>query len=506
MALDVSEPGSPGAMFMQLLKALAAKQDRINLLWKYYDGDHPLPHGADRATELYRNFQKKARSNYVGLVTDSVLERLEITGFRAGKDDSGAPGTPKNDAATWAVWQANSLDSDADLVHLNALVTGEGYVMVGPNADDTTSPLITSEDPGLVHCAWDPIRRRIALAAIRVYDDITTGCFCAQLYTPKGITTLQGPKSGDGSLTSWTERQQAGAWTVMPDGEQDNPYGVVPIVRFLNRPKRNGYFGKGEFEDVIDIQDRMNSTILDRMVISKLQAYRQRWATGVSLKDEDGNDVEPFIPGVDLLWHVEDDQAKFGDFAESDISKILAAINDDIKDLAAITRTPPHYLLGEIVNASGDALAAAETGLVAKAKKRQRDFGESWEQVMRLAAKVAGGDNTVAEDAEVVWKDPENHSIAELADAAVKKDTAGVPWRQNMVDLGYTDQQIDQMEVDRAADALLAPAPVVQPVLGGQPGASGAPGAPGAAPNPGQPAQGAQGQPGQRVPRGPAGR
>jgi hypothetical protein len=130
-----------------------------------------------------------------------------------------------------------------------------------------------------------------------------------------------------------------------------------------------------------------------------------------------------------------------------------------VQDLAAISRTPPHYLIGAVVNVSGDALKAAETGLVSKVRDRQRNFGESWEQTMRLAFRVLGDEaKAKAFTAETIWRDPESRSVAELADAAVKKSTAGVPWRQRMEDMQYTPTQIARMEVDRAEDAINAQA------------------------------------------------
>jgi hypothetical protein len=54
--------------------------------------------------------------------------------------------------------------------------------------------------------------------------------------------------------------------------------------------------------------------------------------------------------------------------------------------------------------------------------------------------------------------------LGELADAALKKKTAGVTWRQLMMDLGYTPDAIDRMESERVQDALtealMNPAPV----------------------------------------------
>lgn len=444
MAIN-ADKGTPGALFIQLVNQLQGNRNRYDLLWNYYLGKHPLPEGDARATETYRRFQKKARSNFTGLVVESVRERLQVTGFRASESDSS-----EVDKESWRIWQANSLDADSDLVHLAALVCSEAYVIVGPNPDDKLTPIITPESATEVTAMFDPILRRKPMAAVKVWCDMMDGLHHARLLLPDGFVSLVGPPM---SCNSQQLADPAG-WTV--EDEAPNEFGVVPVVRFVNRPILPNGQGLGEFEDVTDIQDRMNNTILDRLVISKMQAYRQRWAKGVSLSDQDGNPVEAFIPGVDMLWAVEDENAQFGDFQVTDIGTILSAIGDDIKDLAAITRTPPHYLMGQIVNASGDALKAAETGLVSKVGQRQMHFGESWEAVIRLAGTIAGRP-AVPDSAEVVWRDAQNQSDTDLAAAAVQLQTAGVPWRQRMQSLGYTDQQITAMEIDRAADALLAP-------------------------------------------------
>jgi hypothetical protein len=115
--------------------------------------------------------------------------------------------------------------------------------------------------------------------------------------------------------------------------------------------------------------------------------------------------------------------------------------------------------LGQVVNVSGDALKAAETGLASKVKSKKREFGESWEHVMRLAFRVMGDARADEAKAETIWADSESRTVSELADAAVKKASAGVPWRQRMEDMQYTPQQIARMEIDRASDAMLTPNP-----------------------------------------------
>jgi len=403
-----------------------------------------------------------ARANYVGLVAESVRERLKINGFRVGDPAESDSGEALADENVGRLWVQNRMDADAGLVHQAAIVMSRAYVTVTQDPKNEHEALICAEDPRAVITEADPLYRRRIAAALGFLVDEVTGMVLATVYLPEATYFFRStvPYRTD-DLTEDVERLWSGeVWRIdesafAPDGVIPNQLGVVPVVPFINRPMLGGH-GLGEFEDVLDIQDRINTTLLDRMVISALQAFRQRWAKGIELEDENGQPLEPFDPGADILWAVPDEKAAFGDFQQSDLTPILKAIDDDIRQLSSVTRTPPHYLLGEMINVSGDALKAAETGLVAKVRERQRHFGESWEQVIRLAllttGKLAPSDVV---NVETLWADPESRTMAELADAAVKKQAVGVPWRQNMVDLGYTPVQIARMETERAEQALL---------------------------------------------------
>lgn len=473
MGIDASTPGSPEWWLLRLGQRLDKQRPGLNVLRNYYIGNHPLPEVDARTRQAYQKFQRKARSNYVGLVVDSVRERLKVQGFRTG-----ASGTEQTDAEAWHTWQANKMDGRSIILHRQALMYGRGYVIVGPPRStdpdrdgDLDVPILTAEDPRYVIHESDPADSDDVRAALKMWRDDLDGRHHAVVYLPDSVNYfVSAAVSGDlaidwssGSSWQWDLEVNGDA----PDelvgaGRVANTIGVVPVVPFLNRPLGEpDDYGTSEFLDVIDIQDRINLTLLDRMVISKMQAYRQRWAKGIQLENEDGTPVEPFIPGVDLVWAVEDENAQFGDFNASDLSPQLRAVEADVRDLAAISRTPPHYLMGQIVNASGDALKAAETGLVAKVQDRQVQFGEAWESVNRIAGLWTGREVPV--DAEVIWADPESRSLAELADSAVKFQAAGVPWRSRMEMLQKSPAEIDRMEAERASDLLmqqqLAPQP-----------------------------------------------
>ena len=439
-------PGSPLWWVERLSQRLVDKTNTLTLLNDYATGNHPLPEGDQRARDLFKSFQRKARTNYCGLVVSSVNERLHVEGIRAG-----GSGSSLTDAESWDVWQRNHLDADSELVHDCALTLREAFVIVGaPDGQAVTS----IESPFDVIAEPDPLDRRMLRAALKLWNDDLHAERRAVLFLPDSIHYAVAPKpSGTFDRLRWYET--ADDFSAEPD-TYSNPLGRVPVVRFVNRPTIHGD-GRSEFEDALDVQDRINNVVLDRLVIAKLQAYRQRWIKGMPSEDEDGNPLDlPFVPGVDMLWSVDADpsEVEFGEFSQVDLRPLLESARDDVTAFVTLTGLPPHYVAGDLVNASADALAAAEARLVAKVRSRMRSFEESWEQVLELAALWEGRD--LPADAEIVWADPERKTDAQLADAAVKKQAAGVPWRQRMEDLHYSPPQVERMEVERATDSLLS--------------------------------------------------
>jgi hypothetical protein len=395
--------------------------------------------------EAYTRFQQMARTNFMALVAESLLERLRVVGFRAGSD-----ATDTVDKRAWKWWQANDLDAVAGLVHRAAVVMSRSYVIVGRDPDDPGEPLITGEDPRQVIHEEDPANRRVLLAAMKTWWDDVERCHRAVLYLPDSVHYYQTVAGTDRETDAalW----QAARWDTEKE-PADNPSGVVPVIPFRNRPNLSGEC-LGEFEDCTDIQDRINTQVLDRMVIAAMQAYRQRYATGVDTTDEQGRPTAEFDPGADLLWVVPDEHAKFGDFSAVDLAGVLNAVESDVQALGSITRTPPQYMLGKIVNANGEALSAAETGLVSKTTERLTEYSASWEEVYRQAGVIIGEE--IPDDAEVLWADPQFRSMAEKAAASVQLVAAGVPWRTRMTLLDFTPQEIDRMMVERVQDAMLS--------------------------------------------------
>lgn len=468
----IAPQGDPEFWLTRLAQGLIDRQNRYDTLQNYVIGNHPLPSGDARYVKALRELQNKAKTNYVGLVTNAPCERMEVVGFRFGDN----PNDSADDDAN-KMWQANDMDLMSNIAHTTAATFSRAYVLVSPPADGEKYPTITVEDPRSTIVEHDPASMRRIRAGLRMWQDDVIGHVIAVVYLPDSIHYFKGRQNAfynnldletlRGRITSSTNWEYFGA--------EPNPIGEVPIVPINWRPGLHGS-SMAEAEEGFEIQDRINATVLDRMIISRSQAYKQRWAKGIKIpKDDAGRPKAPFDPGSDILWAVESTDAAFGEFREADIRQILEAVRDDVGDLAAITKTPPHYLLGEIVNASGDALKAAETGLVAKTKQRIKSCGWSWEKVIRLGFAYMGDERAKSEVAETIWADPESRSRAELADAILKETQMGLPAEMAFERLGLTPSQVSRaMQLMRAKEMrdamMMAAQGAMQPAKPGQPG------------------------------------
>ena len=450
MSIDATEARSPGWWLKRLLVKLGENQDRYNDLDRYYRGENGIPaHAHKSVREAYRRLMAMSRTNFAELVVEPVRERMVPVGFRTG-----AGGDELGDAEAWRIWQGNALDADSSLVHRSSLSLSLAHVIIGPVDPEIGVPVITPEDPREVVVETDPIRRRKVVAALKVFADEVEGAQFAYLYLPGAVIRAARPLPTEGSSLSW---DIAGfEW----DGPaQPLPANVVPVVPFPNRANLGGD-AVGEFEPHLPILDRINYTILNRLEIATLQAFKQRALKGdLPDTDEEGNEIDYdhiFESGPDALWRLPQG-VEIWESGQVDLGPIRQAIRDDIQDLAAVTRTPLFYLTPDAANGSAEGAALMREGLVFKTQDRIVQASESWEQVMSIAFRFAGDEVRASRsDMEVIWASPERRSLAERADAASKAQD--LPWRTRMSDIWqFSPQQIDRMEAERITDALLRP-------------------------------------------------
>jgi hypothetical protein len=447
---------TPDQWLARLTKAMDDRAPRLRLLRSYIDGNAPLPEGADGCRDAYKAFQKKARTNFGELATEAVTERLVPAGFTLHRGDGDSK--PEDDNQLREIYKRNRLPIGVTDVIRDMVGVSAGYMIVGESAPKKA--LITCERPEQVITEQDSGRPDMVRAGLKVYRDEVDRLDVAKLHLPGVVHTYWREIFDAETQTYKLPASVQGDW-VHVDAQ---PTGLkfVPIVPFLNRG------GMGEFEPHTDILDRINWNILQRLVITAMQAYRQRAIEGeLPSEDADGNEIDyadMFKPGPGSLWQLPDG-VKLWESSTADIQQILMANKDDITHFGAVTRTPMPMLIPDGANQTAEGAAAAREGLVFKCGDRKNRADAALVAVLAAALAIEAGLDAPVEGVELSWEPLERRSLQERADASTKAQD--LPWRRRMTDIwGYSADVVDDMEAERERDAELAAksAPPVPPV------------------------------------------
>lgn len=501
MSLDVETPFSPGWWMQQLAKRLLdpVRQRRIATLSAYRSGCPPLSRSTANAREGYYAFCRVARSNFARPIINFPAQRMAIRSIRtaAANDDNG-------DAVAWRYWTGNGLDIDSTDVHSDMLTFGDigGYVRVGIGPDG--KPVALRRDPWHCVTANDPLNPHRVLAAFELLHDEWRGRDYAYLWLPgeqwvaerdrkgkPGMYALPGLTAEDrhwAGVASWWPRLSFSAqgFTMRPDKEDvevddGGPYSqkyatqTVPVVHFPNRD------GVGEFEEHLDLLDRINHTVMNRVVTAAVQAYKQRalrqnGADGVDrLPDRDPTTGQPidwdevFQPGPDALWKLPPG-VDIWESAEVQLQPILSAVEADVKHLSVVTGTSFSVFSPDGVNQSAEGASGNKEMGIFKVEDRDRIAGRRWAQVMSLMFQFApdsdrydadGNDRADAGSIVIDWTPPERHTLQEKsqADAANKSLSSDMAAAKIW---GLTPDEVQINRAQRASDALFA-GPLVTP-------------------------------------------
>lgn len=394
-------------------------QTEVATIDSWYRGKNETPWMPRHFTEEYQDLQARSVTPWLQLVVTSVAQALYVEGYRRADSDN---------AAAWRIWQANGLDARQISVHRASLGYGISYVTVLPGeVNGGPMPVIRGRSP-LSMEAWydDPAGDEWPVYAIRgELLSETPRVTRLWLYDAEAVYTFEVKGERQAQAVEFVTVDEHGA-------------GVCPVIRFCQNLDLDGR-SFGEVEPFIPLAARIDQDTFDRLVVQRFGAWIVRTISGMDLDTDD-----PTLTEAENLAAAEaaakklrvsdflvsnDPETKFGSLPASPLDGYIKSRDADIRDLAAVSQTPPHHLLGVVANLSAEALAAAESSLSRKVEERKHAFGESWEQVLRLAAFISG-DSEGAKDfeAEVRWRDMESRSLAQTADALGKLATMlGVP-------------------------------------------------------------------------------
>ena len=405
---------------------------------QYYGGDHDTA-----ITDRLKKFlppRLQFRDNFMNVVVDSLAERLSVLGFEI-EDET---------ISEWVseLWGRNRMDYIQNVVHTETVMLGDSYLLCDWD-DKNQRPRWTHQMAEMIVPHYNENTREIDWASKkwiqrpRIGDEPETRL---NLYYPDRVEKFV---ARGGVWARYSELEEP--WPVPWVNNSGEPIGV-PLIHFRNRPM-GGDFGQSEIINVIPMQDLLNKSLIDLTMILDTLAFPQRYTLNVN----HGSSRLDILPGSVTEFHSEYDGGSVGQWNAATVDGPLKSIEALVQHIAGTTRTPQH--LFQIVGGmpSGEALKTAESGLVNKAKQRQVNFGNSWEDALMMAMRVQAAFGTALADIEegsiqTTWDDPETRNELAHMDSLKAKMELGITKHQIWREMGYTQEQIDQMDEDNTQE------------------------------------------------------
>lgn len=381
-----------------------AERTQLDIIRRYWKGRQKLPAVIPIGTPgEVRVMARSSRVNVMPIVINSLVQSTFVEGFRTKADD--------NNSAVWSTWQANRMDARQTAIHRAAYGYGCAYAVVLPGDPE---PVIRGVSPrsATVMYGEDPDWPMWAL------ERCGRGLF--KLYDDNSVYYVKLDEAG-GRRAEFIERR-------------DHDIGYVPWVRYLdeddlddedevepedNRERETPT--RGQIAPLVPLQDQIDLTTFGLQIAQHYSGFRQRWIIGWTGETE----AESLKVGAGRIIALDkspdpaaEDGVKLGEFEQSDLKGFIESREATLRHAATLSQTPVHELIGELVNLSAEALAAAEAGRDRKVDERKTLHGESHEQLFWLVGRIKGVE--VPLDAEVKWRDTSARAFAAVVDGLGK--------------------------------------------------------------------------------------
>jgi len=307
--------------------------------------------------------------NYCDLVIAKMGDRLTVSSID-GDNEAGS---------AWAgdMLEYNRFDALQMDVHDAAIRDGVTYVMVAYD-NAAQKPMLAHElawdgSWGMV-TVYDRMGKKI-VAAIKIWYETDTARRVNIYYADRVERFREGGLGGgllaiDEQSIEWMDVSKSGVG--------------VPVVAFINRAKSRMTTGISEIASVIPMQDALNRTLVSMVMTSELSAFQIKVALGFPPPAE-------VTPGMWVIIGENGipDGQKVDAFVleQAQLVPFISQATFLIDQIGTVSQTPlPNQMGGD--SSSGEALKQRETGLLGKLKRFQVKGGNSWEDVMALAARV----------------------------------------------------------------------------------------------------------------------
>ena len=436
-----------------LVEKVQSRSDDYELFHDFWLGENDLPIQTTEFKSRFGTLFENYRDNLTRPIIKTAESRIRIVGFGDGKGLG---------ASAQELWDANNMNLHSQRVHVEALVKGDGYVIVLPKSDGS---------PGI----WPQISDSCAILYDEVMPDDKVAALKWWVYEPEdGKKYVRGNLYFEDRIERYISTGQTetldkdfSTFEEFSDESEDESFksshsvGEVPMFELNANYDLTDGKGRSDLADATGPIDAINKTILDMLTASEFTAEPQRFATGVEIPidPQTGEPLETYKAGKQKLWTAPNEQAKFGQFAAGELESYTSAVDLLVDQLTFVTSTPSYAMMKTEEYPSGEALRSAEAPLRGRVSDHQDAFGPTWLDIMAAALKL--GDNEVAgvtlKQIEPEWL-PVNAPFATaefMEELKVKAETLGVPEEKLWMEAGYTADEIAAMKTMREEEAIL---------------------------------------------------
>lgn len=444
MATGEVEIGTDEWWVNYLLEKLGAEYPRLAKAFGYRESKNPLADiGVGAALEQYPQMLALSRLNFAEQIADAVISKCAFVGFRtaAQDDDDG-------DEVAERISHLNRLSSQYPLLAESKATYSRGYMTVleaSPDDGPDAPPSIVVTDAWRTVTEQNPAKPWESVAALTIGWNAATQTDTVMLFRAgegpddTGYMRVVSRFDEGGQSQFPSKSVDAAQWSLQPTPENGWEWGPVTkfekvrgcgVVLFTTR---DGY---GLYEKHYDTLDRVNQTILHRIVVSITQAFKKHAIEGADLPEvypeghpQSGEPIdwnEVFKNGPDALWLLPAG-AKMWESQAMNLDSLVGATQAELRNLAAVTGTPLYVLDPAAANGSASGADLARDVHLSKVRAWRDSDQDSLAQVLSFAFQAIGDEERAAVEAiSTIWLQITTFDLHQQASAAKMATEAGM--------------------------------------------------------------------------------
>lgn len=372
---------------------------------------------------------------------------------------------------SWGSPEADTLMAEKGVGRLVGLINdeafrcGDAYVLVWPDRNqnpvahyhraDQLVPYTDPLDPTQLAWAGKPWVDENRYGRVNIYDPQQVTRWITKEALPEKSSVQNVPAT----LSAWKPYEHDGDPATIP-----HHYGTVPACWWPQSADTIGGYGRSILTDVIPLQDGLNKTLADTLILGEaysrpfryLLNYQPKNTSPIgaaseyvqAIRDVAVSQTRRFDPTRQQIF-AHDGAGPIGQLDIPDINKLLDTQNSYAMKIARVVGIPPFYITqtsGDVP--SGESLRVLAARMIARVRRYQRDT----EPVYRGLAQLLGVENV-----HITWADPMPLDEMERWERARIQKSLGYPLADILHSLNIADAEeiaaraAAQTAVDREA-------------------------------------------------------